>query len=171
MKNFKKKEVKNMNKQKLLQCIIETLTQKEKDTIQSLKTSRQAAIDAPGAMQSHSDTTKWQMSQRAEATERSLFETQRALGALRYLVKHPPNITKGSGYAIIEAENLEDGSISKYFLLSAGGGNTYEVEGEEITVLNVDAPIARVFIGTIAGDEVEIKIQGTTRRFSVVSVS
>ncbi|MBI3335465.1 MAG: GreA/GreB family elongation factor [Candidatus Portnoybacteria bacterium] len=160
-----------MNKQRLLQCVVETLTQREKNAQQSLEAARQSAIEAPGAMQSHSDTTKWQMSRRAEAIERSLFETQRALDALKHLVDHPPTITKGSGYAIVEVENLDDGSRAKYFLLPAGGGNTYEVEGEEITILSIGAPLARTFIGSVAGDEVEVKIQGATRRFSVISVT
>ena len=160
-----------MNKQKLLQCVIETLVQREKSAKQSLETARRAAIEAPGAMQSHSETTKWQMSRRAEAMERSLFETQRALGALKRLMDHPPTITTGSGYAIVEVKNLDDGSMAKYFLLPAGGGDTYEVDGEKIVVLNMGAPLALAFIGTVTGDEVEIKIQGTTRRFSVVSVT
>lgn len=160
-----------MNKQKLLQCVIETLVQREKSAKQSLETARQAAIEAPGAMQSHSDTTKWQMSRRAEAIERSLFETQRALGALKRLMDHPPTITTGSDYAIVEVKNLDDGSMAKYFLLPAGGGDTYEVDGEKIVVLNMGAPLALAFIGTVTGDEVEIKIQGMTRRFNVVSVT
>ncbi len=160
-----------MNKQKLLQCVIETLTQREKSAKQSLETAKQAAIEAPGAMQSHSDTTKWQMSQRAEAIKQSLFETQQALGALKHLMDHPPTVTKGSSYAVIEAENLNDGSMAKYFLLPAGGGDTYEVDGEKITVLTMGAPMARALIGAVAGDEVEVKIQETTRRFNVVSVT
>ena len=62
-----------MNKQKLLQCIIETLAQREKSAKQNLEATRQAAIEAPGAMQSHSDTTKWQMSGRARAKKRGAF--------------------------------------------------------------------------------------------------
>ena len=160
-----------MNKQKLLQCAIETLIQKKKNAEQSLETTRQAAIDAPGAMQSHSDTTKWQMSRRAEAIEQSIFETQQALGVLKRLMDHPPTITKGSNYAIIEVENLDDGSRAKYFLLPAGGGDTYEVDGEKITALTMSAPLARVLVGTVAGDEVEITTQGKTKRFVVVSVT
>lgn len=160
-----------MNKQKLLQCVIETFTQREKGAKQSLETTRQAAIEAPGAMQSRSDTTKWQMSQHAEAIERSLFETQQVLSTLKRLMDNPPTVTKGSSYAIVEVKNLDDGSRAKYFLLPAGGGDTYEVDGEEIIVLSVGTPMARAFIGAVAGDEVEIKIQGTTRRFSVVSVT
>ena len=160
-----------MNKQKLLQCAIETLIQKKKNAEQSLETTRQAAIDAPGAMQSHSDTTKWQMSRRAEAIEQSIFETQQALGVLKHLMDHPPTITKGSNYAIIEVENLDDGSRAKYFLLPAGGGDTYEVDGEKITALTMSAPLARVLVGTVAGDEVEITTQGKTKRFVIVSVT
>lgn len=160
-----------MNKQKLLQCIIEALTKREKSAKQSLETTRQAAIEAPGAMQSHSDTTKWQMSRRAEAIERSLFETQQALGTLKFIRDYPPTIIKGSSFAIVEVKNLNDGLMAKYFLLPAGGGDTYEVDGEKITVVNMGAPMARAFIDAVAGDEVEIKIQGTTKRFSVVSVT
>jgi transcription elongation GreA/GreB family factor len=160
-----------MNKQKLLQRVIEALTEREKSSKQSLETTRQAAIEAPGAMQSHSDTTKWQMSRLAETIERSLFEIQQALSLLKRLMDYPPTITKGSGYAIVEVKNLDDGSMTKYFLLPAGGGDTYEVDGEGITVLNMGAPMARAFINAVAGDEVEIKIQETTRRFSIVSVT
>ena len=160
-----------MNKQKLLQRVIEVLTQKGKSAEQSLETTRQAAIEAPGAMQSHSDTTKWQMSRRAEAMERSIFETQQALGMLKHLMDHPPTISKGSNFAIIEVANLDNGSKAKYFLLPAGGGDTYEVDGEKVTALTMGAPMARVLIGTIAGDEVEMKIQGTTKRLVVISVT
>ena len=92
-------------------------------------------------------------------------------GALESLMRFPPTITKGSVYAIIEVENLDDDSRVKYFLLPAGGGNTYEVDGGEITILTVGVPMARALIGTAAGDEVEVKIQGTTKRFVVVSVT
>lgn len=160
-----------MIKQKLLQCLIETFTQKRENAKQNLETARQAAIDAPGAMQSHSDTTKWQMSRRAEALQRSIVETQQALDTFESLMRYPPTITKCSVYTIVEVENLDDGSRTKYFLLPAGGGNTYEVEGEEIIVLSVSAPLARAFIGSVAGDDVEVKIQETTIRFSVVSVT
>ena len=160
-----------MNKQELLQSVIETLTRSMESAKQSLDTAKQAAREAPGAMQSHSDTTKWQMSRRVEAIQGSITETQQALNALKSFMRSPPTVTKGSGYATIEVENLDDGSRVKYFLLPAGGGNTYEIDGEEITILTVRAPMARVLIGTVAGDEVEVKIQGTTKRFVVVSVT
>lgn len=160
-----------MTKRELLQCVIEALTQKIENAKQSLETAQQAAKEAPGAMQSHSDTTKWQMSRRAEAMQSSIAETQQALSVLKSIRDHPPTITKSSGYAIVEIENLNDGSRAKYFLLPAGGGDTYEMEGEKITVITIGSPMARALIGTIAGDEVEVKMHGTTKRISVVSVT
>ncbi|MFH1200724.1 MAG: GreA/GreB family elongation factor [bacterium] len=160
-----------MDKQKLLQRVIETLLQREKEAKQSLETTRRIAVEAPGAMQSKSDTTKWQMSQRAGAIERVLLETQQALSSLKRLMNYSPVITKGSVYAIIEAKNLGDNSCAKYFLLPAGGGNTYDMEGEFITVINISAPLARAFIGVVVGDEVEVKIQETTKQFNIVSIT
>ncbi len=124
-----------------------------------------------GAMESRYDTFKEEAQYLAGGFAARLVELGKTLGALKSIRDYPPAVTKGSGYAIVEVENLDDGSRAKYFLLPAGGGNTYEVEGKEITVLNIGAPLARAFIGSIAGDEVEIKIQGTTRQFSVVSVT
>jgi len=124
-----------------------------------------------GAMESRYDTFKEEAQYLAGGYAARLVELGKTLDTLKSIRDYPPIVTEGSGYAIIEVENLNDGSRVKYFLLPAGGGNTYEVEGEEITVLNIGAPLARAFIGSIAGDEVEIKIHGTTRRFSVVSIT
>lgn len=123
-----------------------------------------------GAMESRYDTFKEEAQYLAGGFAARLVDLRKTLGALKSIRDFPPTVTKGSGYAIVEAENLDDGSRMKYFLLPAGGGNTYEIEGEKIIVLNIGAPLARAFIGKVAGNEVEIKIQGTTRRFSVVSV-
>jgi len=160
-----------MIKHELLQRVIDKLKENSESAKQNLATAKQAVIDAPGAMQSHSDTTRWQMSRRVEAIENTISETLRALNALELLMRAPPTVTKCSSYAVIEAQNLDDGTRAKYFLLPAGGGSKYEVDGEEITVLTVGAPMARAFMGASAGDEVELKIQGTTRRFSVIAVA
>jgi transcription elongation GreA/GreB family factor len=124
-----------------------------------------------GAMESRYDTFKEEAQYLAGGHNARLLELGKILGALKSIRDCPPTITKGSSYAMVEAKNLEDGLGAKYFLLPAGGGNTYEEEGEKITVLNVGAPMARAFIGAVANDEIEIKIQGTTKRFNVVSVT
>jgi len=59
----------------------------------------------------------------------------------------------------------------KYFILPAGGGNAYEVDGERYSTLTLQAPLARALFGKTEGDEAEITIQGATRHLLVVSVS
>jgi len=124
-----------------------------------------------GAMASRYDTSKEEAHYLAGGHNARLGELGKTLSALKSIRDYPPIITEGSGYAIVDAKNLDDGSRSKYFLLPAGGGNIYEAEEGKITVLNVGAPMARAFIRAVEGDEVEIKIRGTTKRFSIVSVT
>ncbi len=155
--------------------ILDRLIEEVEMQIKNAERGRQDALEESkahkGAMESRYDTFKEEAQYLAGGFAARLVELGKTLDALKSIKDYPPTITKGSGYAIIEAENLDDGSRTKYFLLPAGGGNTYEIEGEEVTVLNIGAPLARAFIGAVAGDEVEVRIQGTTRRFCVVSIT
>lgn len=155
--------------------IIDRIIEEVETKIKNAEHGRLDAVEESkahkGAMASRYDTFKEEAQYLAGGFASRLVELGKNLGALKSIRDYPPTITKGSGYALVKVKNLDDGSMAKYFLLPAGGGDTYEVDGEEITVINASAPMARAFIGTVAGDEVEIKIQGTTKRFSVVSVT
>lgn len=155
--------------------ILDRIIEEVETQIKTAERGRLGAIEESkahkGAMASRYDTFKEEAQYLAGGFNARVLELGKTLGALKSIRDYSPTITKGSGYAIIEAENLEDGSRVKYFLLPAGGGNIYKVGDEEIIVLNVGAPMARAFIGGVAGDEVEIKIQETKRVFRIVSVS
>ena len=155
--------------------ILDRIIEEVETQIKNAERGRLDAIEESkahkGAMASRYDTFKEEAQYLAGGFAARLVELGKTLGALKSVRDYSPTITKGSGYAIVEVENLDDVSRVKYFLLPAGGGNTYEVGGEEITILNVGAPLARAFIGSVAGDEIEVKIQEATRRFSVVSVT
>jgi len=122
-------------------------------------------------MASRYDTFKEEAQYLAGGFAAQLAKLEKTLDTLKSIKNYPPTVTKGSGYAIVEVENLDDGLRTKYFLLPAGGGNTYKVDEEEIMTLSINAPLARPFIGSIAGDEVEVKNQETMRRLRVVSVT
>jgi transcription elongation GreA/GreB family factor len=155
--------------------IIDRIIEEVEIQIKNAERGRLDAIEESkahkGAMASRYDTFKEEAQYLAGGFASRLVELGKTLGALKSIRDYPPTVTKVHGYALVEVENLENGSRSKYFLLPSGGGNIYEIEGEEISVLSVGAPMARAFMGTVPGDEVEIKIQETTRRFSVVSVT
>jgi transcription elongation GreA/GreB family factor len=151
--------------------VIEKIEAQIKNTECGQSFSIKESKEHKGAMESRYDTFKEEAQYLAGGFNVQLLEQSKVLKVLKSIVNFPPTITRGSSYAIVEVENLDDESRIKYFLLPAGGGDTYEVDGEKITILGIGAPMARVFIGAVAGDEVEVKIQGTTKRFSVVSVT
>lgn len=124
-----------------------------------------------GAMESRYDTFKEEAQYLAGGYDTQLMELNKILNTLKSIKNFPPSITLGSVYAIVEVKNIDDGTRSRYFLLPAGGGKTYDVGGDKIVAINMEAPIARAFIGTAVGDEVEIEIRGKTRVFNVVSIT
>lgn len=123
-----------------------------------------------GAMASRYDTFKEEAQYLTGGYTVQLIELERTLNVLKFIRDHPPIVVKGTRYAMVEVENLSDRSRSKYFLLPGGGGKAYEIDGETITILNIGAPLASKFIGSVAGDEVEIKVKSIMRRFIIISI-
>jgi hypothetical protein len=149
--------------------IVEILSQ-----VETAEKGRRFAVDESkahkGAMQSRYDTFKEEAQYLAGAQNKQRLELTRTLVDLKALKNDPPKIVKCSSYALIEVESCHDNKKTKYFLLPAGGGNTYEVGGEVITVLTLGSPIARALIGKVEGDIVEIRIQDAVKELLVLSV-
>jgi hypothetical protein len=157
-----------MDKQRLLQSVYDALTRDLKNTEQSIGKTMQAAIEAPSAMESHSDTTKFQMSTVANVMQGSYATKQQGLLALETLMANPPYISRIGSYALVEVRD-DQGCDERYFLLPAGGGGMYEIDGEEVIVLSDRAPLASALIGHVKGDIVTVKIQ-KARRLTIISV-
>ncbi len=143
---------------------IETAEGGRKDAIEESKAHK-------GAMASRYDTFKEEAQYLAGGFAAIIQELTPLLAALKSMRIQITANSKVSGGAIVEVENIDTGMKTKYFLLPAGGGNAYEVNGERYSTLTIQAPLARAFFGKAEGDEVEITIQGTTKHLLVVSVS
>lgn len=144
---------------------IEAAERGRKDAIEESKAHK-------GAMASRYDTFKEEAQYLAGGFAARIQELTPLLAALNSLRMNTlPTTNKVAGCAIVEIEDLNDGTKAKYFLLPAGGGESYEVGGEKYVILTPRAPLARAIMGKVAGDEVEMTIQGTTRKFLVVSVT
>lgn len=124
-----------------------------------------------GAMASRYDTFKEEAQYLAGGFVARIQELSSQLSALKSMQMRLAAKNKVSGGAIVEVEDVNAGVKTKYFLLPAGGGETYEVNGEQYSILTIQAPLARVLFGKAEGDEAEITIQGTTKHLLVVSVS
>ena len=159
-----------MNKQKILQLVHADLSRNLESTRESIGKTRQQAIEAPGAMESKSDTTKSQMSNIANVLQGSYATNQQGLLDLEALMVSPPQSSRVSSYSLVEVRDASD-SKENYFILPAGGGNTYEVDGEEVTVISDRAPLASALIGHAVGDKVEVKIGAVIRKLTITSVT
>jgi len=155
----------------ILDLVIQGVERQIRNAEQGRETAIKDSQSHKGAMESRYDTFKEEAQSLMGGFHIQISELSRIMAALRSIRGHSLPITKGSGYAIMEIENCDDGSKAKYFLLPAGGGDTYDLDGEEITILTVSAPIARALIGTVPGDEVEVKIEKTIKRLRVISIT
>ncbi len=155
--------------------IIDSIIKEIEGQIRNTKNGRLSAVKESkahkGAMASRYDTFKEEAQYLADGYSIQLARLNKTLNELRYIRRDSSIINKGSIRAIVEVQNLSDNSRAKYFLLPIGGGNIYEVKKEIITVLSVGAPLARAFIGAVAGDEIEVKIQDKTKIFNVISIT
>ncbi len=143
---------------------IETAEQGRKDAVEESKAHK-------GAMASRYDTFKEEAQYLAGGFAARIQELTSLLVVLKSLRTRIATNSKVSGGAIVEVEDTDTGVKTRYFLLPAGGGHVYEVNGEQYSTLTIQAPLARSLFGKAEGDETEITIQGTTKHLLIVSVS
>jgi transcription elongation GreA/GreB family factor len=143
---------------------IETVERGRKDALEESKAHK-------GAMASRYDTFKEEAQYLAGGFAARIQELTSLLFALKSLRMQVTANSKVSGGAIVEVEDTNTGVKTKYFLLPAGGGSVYEVNGEYYSTLTIQAPLARSLFGKTEGDEAEITIHGTTKHLFIVSVS
>lgn len=143
---------------------IEAAERGRKDAIEESKAHK-------GAMASRYDTFKEEAQYLAGGFAARIQELSSQLATLKSMQMRLAVNSKVSGGAIVEVEDVDTSAKTKYFLLPAGGGNMYEVGGEQYSILTIQAPLARSIFGKTEGDEAEITIQGTTKHLLIVSVS
>lgn len=143
---------------------IETAERGRKDSVEESKAHK-------GAMASRYDTFKEEAQYLAGGFAARIQELTPLLATLKSMRMRITANSKVSGGAIVEVEDIDTGTKTKYFLLPASGGNTYEVNGEQYSTLTIQAPLARSLFGKTEGEEAEITIQGMTKHLLVVSVS
>ena len=94
----------------IVDCIIE----KVENQIRNAERGQSDAIEESkahkGAMASRYDTFKEEAQYLAGGYAAQLVELNKILRALKSVRDNPPTITKCAGYALIEAENLDDRS-------------------------------------------------------------
>jgi hypothetical protein len=158
-------------KQSIIDLVIETINLQIANVEASKKEAEDESKFHKGAMASRYDTFKEEAQTLVDSYNGQLNILGRQLSSLRSLKNKPPHVVKGSVYAIIELRDEAEDQTVKYFLLPAGGGVSYTIDGETFTVLNVMTPVARPLIGAAAGDRVQVTINKINKTFHIISIT
>lgn len=144
-----------MKKKDVIAAIEKVFTDKVNSLNSTLGNTEDMARDAPGHNVSHSDTSKFQLSNLALGIQKQILDYQRILGQLKSLpASSSAKIGIGSLFTLSDSESNEQ---KIFMMLSEGGGEKITVDGNEITTLSITAPLARTCFNKEVGDEVVFK--------------
>ncbi len=138
-----------MDKRQVMQQLEKMVREEIEKQKQAIEETRQAAIEAPGRMESRYDTTKVEMSWLADGLNRRLGEMQDMLYAVTAL---------GAGQCQVVCHgalvSCLRGSKKFHYLIVPGGSGRYvrTAEGEVICVSPV-APICQAIMGLGVGEK------------------
>lgn len=143
-----------------------------KDKIDALENARQTFIDAPGPMQSGSDTTRFQVSSFAENIARGVEHLQNAIATLNRLLNNETvaatTVREG---AVVQIAPTESSSSMYLAVFSSDvGGLAVEHEGHRITAITKDAPVAQAMYGKSEGEEFTLSTGNQNKRMRVISI-
>lgn len=161
-----------MRKNELITKVIEQISQKKERLETSFAQIQQHATEAPSAMESHSDKTKFEMHTFGGKIKEVIQGLDDAIHLLtsekeRYADSEAMlYVQPGALIAIREESNHE----KMYFLLPRAGGFTIEAEGKIITTLTPETPLAKMALGKKIGDTFTFETTLHKKHFTIINI-
>ncbi len=159
-----------MDKSALIEKVVEKLQKEVAELEANVASIHEAAVDAPNAMQSHSDTTKFQMNALKDDIEKQLSAKNKELEILeRFEIAPVPSSKEvGSGSVI----KIRDGERElNYFFLEGGSGIQIEDEsGNPIIVVGENSPMGKILAGKKVGDNIVAKFGSKERSIDIIEI-
>ena len=141
-----------IDKQEAIAALDELMAQNLKRLETSLEDTRNRARDAPGGNQSHSDTSKVQLSTVALGLEAQVIE----LGSIREGLQFVKTKASSDSVLVGSLFTVQNGSgdVDTYLLLSKARGDSVSVRGVEVTSISTASPVGKVFLNRKRGERV-----------------
>ncbi|MBI5220874.1 MAG: GreA/GreB family elongation factor [Candidatus Liptonbacteria bacterium] len=178
-----------MNKQLVLKAILQKIREEEAELKRNLEDTRRAAQEAPGAMESHSDTTRAQMQVRAGELVTLIQDKELAIRELVRLQVQASGQThnlpladrpRGEYGDAPAGETIQPGSLVSveregktawHLVLNGSGGTVAEVDGQNVLVITPKAPLGRALLGKKAEDVAPLLIGGKEIKLKILSAT
>lgn len=159
-----------MNKERILQHIIVSLTTDLDILSRAAKTAHEASTHEECVADNKYDTLGLEASYVAQGQANRAVEIRQALETYRKL-----ELRSFAGDAAVRLTALvtleaEDGSTRVVFLGPEAGGLKIEEDGAEIIVITPGSPLGRALLGKSAGDRVEIPAASAEKAYEIVEV-
>jgi hypothetical protein len=158
-----------MSRNEIFQSIISQLEKEKLELEEALANSKAAAKEAPGAMQSHSDTTRAQEQTRSAELAHFIEEKAHTIHHFAYAAqnKEAPSETVEL-FSLVEAE--VEGDKKLYLISGSGGGIKVSWQGRSIFVVAPESPIGAGLLGRKKGAAVTIQTPAFRKEFKIVDI-
>ena len=142
-----------MNKNNILKLLLDRLSAKLSSSTRALNKVHEDIEDSPSPSQSHSDTTRSQLSGVANEMTRMIEAFRRDSNILSKAISvgNIPENGSVEVWTVFEVENSTESNW--YMILPIQGGESIEFEGILITFIGTDSPIALNSTGKVVGQE------------------
>ena len=157
-----------MNKQLVVQKYFDKLRELRDSAIADVGAYKKASNEAPGAMESHSDTSKFQFDLMSSKIAEKVSEFDKLL-KYKFDDDVEPESVVGVGSLIQIREN--DKTIYHLIAPKGGGDVGLLVEDTVIAAVSVDSPLGNSLLGKRVGDVVIFTAGSKNRELEVISIN
>lgn len=158
-----------MNKEALIGKVVLKLEKEIAELEEGATSAHAASVDAPGAMQSHSDTSKFQNKVSEENLVSMLDEKKNRCGAIKTM-EIPSEISEIKIGACILAE---DGENEKRYILLPGGAGIEVWDDETLDsymTITPEVPIGKALMGKKEGIKTVFKVGSKEKKLLIKKV-
>lgn len=159
-----------MNKKKIVELLLIKLNEVRAATIKSYEGYKKASAEAPGAMQSHSDTSKFQIGILADSAMQRVQNIDKLIDVLHQIKQFQDTDNKSVQVGTI-VQTEENGKIVYFFIVPEGaGGQKFESDDIFIQTVSINSPMGKAMFSKTTGQEVEIQVPAGVKRFKILSI-
>jgi len=153
-----------MDKQKIAELYLKSLEEKIKKLEESLGMVKKQVKEAPSAMESHSDTSRFQADKIAGGIEQNLAALKKQRAVMNDVAAK--KCEKPEPGAVIILKDKDSGEELYYFLVNGQGGDVLGVDGKKVNVISSESPLAQAGINFGPGQSFEFR----ERKFEILVI-
>lgn len=158
-----------MNKNNVIELAIKNLESKLDSLESSIQSEEKEKREAPSAMQSWSDNTRFEKEVLIRRLEEEKEKVKKHIKFLQSLALDSSKKTKVEQGVLIEVENLEIGKTNFYFV-SLFAGLSLKIQGIEVIFLSQDSPLIKSLLNKKQGHKVKVEINSFKQELKISSV-